>query len=354
MPLDSYITLPHAGLRVSPITLGTMGFGTDWGWGVDAPEAEAILDRYADLGGNSIDTANLYTNGHSEKIVGDWLRGRPEQRDRIVLGTKFFGNLHLGDPNGGGGGRKAVLRQLRESLRRLGTDWIDIYWIHNWDAGTPIEETLRTLDDLVTAGDIRFIGISDFPAWKAAQAVVTAQLRAWSSPIAMQLEYSLAERTSEGELMPMSRELGLGVFPWKPLGGGALTGKYRNGATDGRLGGRVSERDAAIVERLAAVATDHGATVAEVALAWLRQRPGVTSTVIGTRTVEQLDQNVASLEVVLTPEQLATLSDASRPTLNFPHENNLAVVPLVQFGGTTVDGEGHTAFPPLVASADRY
>jgi aryl-alcohol dehydrogenase-like predicted oxidoreductase len=354
MPLDSYITLPHAGLRVSPLTLGTMTFGADWGWGADVDECGQILDRYAELGGNSIDTANIYTNGHSEKIVGDWLGKHPAERDRIVLGTKFFGNLHVGDPNGGGTGRKALIRQLHESLRRLGTDWVDIYWIHNWDAGTPIEETLRALDDLTTAGHIRYVGISDFPAWKAAQAHTTAQFRGWTLPAALQLEYSLAERTSEGELIPMSSALGLGVFPWRPLRGGLLSGKYRDGATTGRLAGRSSDRERAIVGRVAEVAKNAEASLPATALAWLRQQPGVTSTIIGVRTTDQLEQNVASLELTLTHAQLSTLGQATRPQLNFPHDNNAVTVPLIQFGGATVDGETHDTFPALLDSTIRY
>jgi aryl-alcohol dehydrogenase-like predicted oxidoreductase len=354
MPLDSYVTLPHAGLRVSPLTLGTMGFGPDWGWGSEVGDCRRILDRYAELGGNSIDTANIYTNGHSEKIVGDWLHDHPGERDRIVLGTKFFGNLLLGDPNGGGAGRKALVRQLEASLRRLGTDWIDIYWIHNWDAGTPIEETLRALDDLVRDGRIRYVGISDFPAWKAAQAYTLAQWRDWAPPVAMQLEYSLAERTVEGELMPMSREFGLGVFPWGPLRGGFLTGKYRDGRTEGRATGRFGPREEAIVDRLADVAERTHTDLGTAALAWLRSRPGVTSTIIGARTVEQLDQNIASLDVDLDPADVAALDEVSRPTLNFPHDNNAAVVPRVLYAGATVDGVAYTAHPGLVDSPARY
>jgi aryl-alcohol dehydrogenase-like predicted oxidoreductase len=193
--LDSYITLGRSGLRVSPLTVGTMTFGEDWGWGASPETSEQILAEYLDRGGNVVDTANVYTNGHSEKIIGAFLVARPGLRDRIVLSTKFFGNLHPDDPNGGGAGRKALIAQLEESLRRLQTDYVDIYWLHNWDRRAPIEETLRALDDLVTAGKVRYIGLSDVPAWVAAHAQTVAQFRGRTPITALQLEYSLLERT---------------------------------------------------------------------------------------------------------------------------------------------------------------
>jgi aryl-alcohol dehydrogenase-like predicted oxidoreductase len=224
--LDSYITLGRSGLRVSPLTLGTMTFGEDWGWGADPKTSEAILAEYLDRGGNVVDTANVYTNGHSEKILGDFFAARPGLRERVVLSTKFFGNLHPGDPNGGGAGRKALIAQLEESLRRLQTDYVDLYWLHNWDRRAPIEETLRALDDLVAAGKVRYVGLSDVPAWVSAQAQTIAQFRGWTPVTALQLEYSLLERTPEGELLPMAEDLGVGVMPWSPLRGGQLSGKY--------------------------------------------------------------------------------------------------------------------------------
>ncbi len=197
MSLSSYLTLGRSGLRVSPFTLGAMTFGEDFGWGASPEDSARLLSAYVDAGGNSIDTANIYTNGHSEKIIGDWLAARPAQRDRLVIGTKFFGNLHLGDPNGGGVGRKGIIHQLEDSLRRLRTDYVDLYWVHNYSPTTPLEETLRTLDDLVTAGKIRYVVLSDLPAWRVAEASLLAQLRNWVPVTALQLEYSLLERTSE-------------------------------------------------------------------------------------------------------------------------------------------------------------
>ena len=200
MSLDSYVHLGRSGLLVSPFCLGAMNFGEDTGTGCSVEESERIIQAYLDRGGNFLDTANFYTNTHSERIIGDFLAARPGLRDRLVLATKFFVNLHPGDPNGGGGGRKALLDQLHASLRRLQTDYIDLYWLHNYDRSTPYEETMRTLDDLVSAGTIRYIGFSDTPAWYTAQAHTAATFRGWAPVSALQMEYSLLARTIEGEL----------------------------------------------------------------------------------------------------------------------------------------------------------
>jgi aryl-alcohol dehydrogenase-like predicted oxidoreductase len=358
--LDSYITLGRSGLRVSPLTLGTMTFGEDWGWGASPDTSEAILAEYLDRGGNVVDTANVYTNGHSEKIVGDFFAARPGLRERVVISTKFFANLHPGDPNGGGGGRKALIAQLDESLRRLQTDYVDLYWLHNWDRRAPIDETLRALDDLVSAGKIRYVGLSDVPAWVAAQAHTIAGFRGWAPVTALQLEYSLLERTPEGELLPMAEELGIGVLPWSPLRSGQLSGKYvrSNGAPDDSLRagryGDPTERDWDVIEAVARVAAELGAGSAEVALAWVRSRSAITSTLIGARTIEQLRSNIASLEITLAPEQLAVLDEPSAPSLNFPAANNAGLGPMLGFGGTTVDGLQFPTWPALLESSARY
>jgi aryl-alcohol dehydrogenase-like predicted oxidoreductase len=358
--LDSYITLGRSGLRVSPLTLGAMTFGDDLGWGADPETSEAILAEYLDRGGNVIDTANVYTNGHSEKIVGDFFAARPGRRERVVLSTKFFGNLHPGDPNGGGGGRKALIAQLEESLRRLQTDYVDLYWLHNWDRRAPIEETLRALDDLVTAGKVRYVGLSDVPAWVAAQAQTIARFRGWAPVTALQLEYSLLERTPEGELLPMAEALGIGILPWSPLRGGQLSGKYtRDNGTpgDSRRGGLYappSERDWAVIEAVARVAAELGVGSAEVALAWVGSRPAVTSTLIGARTIEQLRSNLASLEITLAPEQLDALNQLSRPSLDFPAAINAEITPTFGFGGATVDGVELPVWPQLLTCSARY
>jgi aryl-alcohol dehydrogenase-like predicted oxidoreductase len=357
--LDSYSTLGRSGLRVSPYCLGTMTFGDDHGWGASVAASETMLATYVDRGGNFIDTANVYTNGHSEKIIGDYLAGRPGLRDRLVLATKFFANLHPGDPNGGGTGRKALLEQLHNSLRRLATDYVDIYWIHNWDKRTPIEETLRTLDDLVTQGTVRYVGFSDLPAWVASRAQTVADLRGWSPAIAAQMEYSLLERTVEGELVPMAVDLGMGVMPWSPLRSGHLTGKYRReqGAGSGGRSGLIpgpTDAEWEVIDALEMVAADAGVSMASAALAWVRGRPGVGSTLIGARSQEQLEANLDSLDVTLTDAQLYELDQASQPRMNFPAFNNDSLAPMLAFGGMSIDGVSYAPFPPLAENETRY
>jgi aryl-alcohol dehydrogenase-like predicted oxidoreductase len=358
--LDSYITLGRSGLRVSPLSLGTMTFGEDNGWGASPETSEAMLAEYLDRGGNVVDTANIYTNGHSEKIVGDFFSARPGRRQHVVLSTKFFANLHPGDPNGGGAGRKAIIAQLEESLRRLQTDYVDLYWLHGWDKGAPIEETLRALDDLVAAGKVRYVGLSDVPAWIAAQSQTIAQFRGWVPVTALQIEYSLLERTSEGELLPMAEALGMGVLPWGPLRGGLLAGKYvrdRSAPADSRragLTGGPTDRDWDVIDAVAKVAAEVGIGSAEVALAWVRSRPAVTSTLVGARTVEQLQANLASLEITLTPQQLAALDGLSTPSLDFPAAITARLGPMMGFGGTTVDGVQLPVWPQLLNNSARY
>jgi aryl-alcohol dehydrogenase-like predicted oxidoreductase len=325
MPLDQYITLGRSGLRVSPFCLGAMTFGEDLGWGSSVEESQRILDRFADLGGNFIDTANVYTRGHSEKIIGDHIGKHPAKRDRVVIATKFYGTLFGSDPNAGGAGRKSIVNACEHSLRRLQTDYIDLYWMHAWDMHTPIDETLAALDDLVRSGKVRYVGFSDTPAWKVAEAQTIARLRGLAPLIALQIEYSLLERTVEGELIPMARELGLGVTPWSPLKSGALSGKYTRdnaGKVQGDRGAWVmsalNDKTYAIVDELVKIAKASDTTPARVALAWVQSRPGVTSTILGARTVKQLEDNVAALDVRLSAEQVKALDDLSAPALPFP------------------------------------
>ncbi|HLY57659.1 MAG TPA: aldo/keto reductase, partial [Stellaceae bacterium] len=232
MPLNHYVTLGRSGLCVSPFCLGTMTFGEEWGFGSDPKSSIAILDHYMDRGGNFIDTANIYNGGHSERILGEHFGRDPEKRQRAVIATKYSANLHPGDPNGGGARRKSIIAACDASLKRLQTDYIDLYWQHWDDLFTPVDEVMRALDDLVSSGKVRYIGFSDTPAWKVATAQVTAQFRGWAPLIALQIEYSLLERTVEGELIPMAQAMGLGVTPWSPLRSGVLSGKYsRNNMT---------------------------------------------------------------------------------------------------------------------------
>jgi aryl-alcohol dehydrogenase-like predicted oxidoreductase len=359
MPLDSYVSLGRSGLRVSPFTLGAMTFGEDNGWGCTPDEAVAMISEYLDRGGNFIDTANIYTNGHSEVIVGDYFADRPGLRDRVVIGTKFFGSLWPGDPNGGGGGRKAIVQQAEESLRRLRTDYIDIYWLHNWDRTAPIEETMRALDDLVTAGKIRYVGLSDLPAWKVTEAQLVADWRGWTPAIGLQVEYSLLARTVEGEHLAMAQQLGLGVMPWSPLRNGFLSGKFTRtgtGPVDAlrtSLVGRPTEADYDVIEVLATVAADAGVTLAAAALSWVHSRPGVTSTLIGARNIAQLRTNLDAVDVRLTEAQTETLDKASAPQLNFPAGYRELSLNLA-FAGATVDGVRSELTPMLQHNPTRY
>ena len=345
MPLNSYVTLGRSGLRVSPFCLGAMTFGEDMGggFGASVEDSEAILAHYVEQGGNFIDTANIYTRGHSEKIIGDFFHQGKGKRDRAVIATKFYCNLFAGDPNGGGAGRKAIVAQCEESLRRLQTDYIDLYYLHNWDRFTPIDETMSALDDLVKSGKVRYLGFSDTPAWKVAQAQVMAHFRGWSPLIALQIEYSLMQRTVEGELTPMAQELGLGVLPWGPLKSGALTGKYTraNGAKmqglRGARAGSFTEQQYDIIDAVGKVAAECNTDSSTVALAWVKAQPGVQSTIIGARTMQQLEANLKALDLTLTPEQIASLDAASKPTLNFPADF-LLQSPSYSHAGATVNG----------------
>jgi aryl-alcohol dehydrogenase-like predicted oxidoreductase len=359
MSLAHYVTLGHSGLRVSPLCLGAMTFGKEWGWGSEPEEAKRILDHYIDRGGNFIDTANGYTKGHSEAILGEHLGHDRKKRDRMVIATKFTTNMFLGDPNGGGANRKAIIAQCEESLRRLQTDYIDLYWLHAWDRTTPIEETMRALDTLVEQGKVRYLGFSDTPAWKVAQAQTVARFRGWSPLVALQIEYSLLQRTVEGELTPMAMELGLGITPWGPLRGGALSGKYKRadkGKHEAGRGARVTsyldDRTFDLLDVLERIAGELGTTVPRVALSWVQGRPGVASTIIGARTMEQLDDNLGALDVKLTPAHVQALDAASKPTLSFPADM-LSAVPMFAFGGTTINGQSSTAWAQAPQNDDE-
>lgn len=360
MPLDHYLTLGRSGLRVSPFALGAMTFGEDPpGAGSSVEESERILETYLDRGGNFIDTANFYTNGHSERILGDFFAARPGRRERVVLASKFFFNLFPGDPNGGGAGRGSIRAQLEESLRRMRTDYLDLYWMHNWDRGTPIEETMRALDDLVREGKIRYIGFSNAPAWVTAQAQTMASLRGWTPLIALQVEYSLLARTVEGEIAPLAEDQGMALVPWSPLKNGYLSGKYRRGAQaadSARAGllGDPTDAEYDVIEAVAAVAEELEATPAAVSLAWLRARRGTVVPIVGARRLRHLESNLAGLEVELGPDHLRRLDEVSAPSLDYPAPIHGAQQRMLQFAGATVDGEPSTVYPPLLQSDVRY
>jgi aryl-alcohol dehydrogenase-like predicted oxidoreductase len=361
MPLNHYVTLGRSGLRVSPFCLGTMTFGEDFGWGSSVEDSEAILARFIELGGNFIDTANLYTKGHSEKIIGDHLAKTKSLRDRLVLATKFSGNHFPGDPNGGGSSRKSIVAACEQSLRRLQTDYIDLYWLHNWDKHTPIDETMAALHDLVRDGKVRYLGVSDTPAWKVTQAQLIAEFRGWSRFIGLQIEYSLLERTVEGELIPMALELGMGVTPWSPLKSGILSGRYtRENAGKSRPEGRtwaasaLNDSTYKVIDELGRIARELDTTPARVALAWVQGRPGVSSTILGARTLPQLEDNLAAIDVKLSSEQVQALDALTTPTLNFPAQF-LGLASMIQAGGTIINGETAELSPFGVTRAgDHY
>jgi aryl-alcohol dehydrogenase-like predicted oxidoreductase len=360
MSLDRYVTLGRSGLRVSPFALGTMTFGEDPpGAGSGVAESERILTAYLERGGNFIDTANFYTNGHSEAILGDYFAARAGRREHVVLASKFFGNMYPGDPNGGGAGRGSIVRQLEQTLRRLRTDYLDLYWLHNWDRNTPVEETLRALDDLVRAGKVRYIGFSNTPAWVTAFAQATALLRGWSPVIALQVEYSLLARTVEGELAPLARDQGMALVPWSPLKNGFLSGKYRRGApaADSARAAHVGGPDGdqfTVIDVVADIAAELGTTHGAVALAWLLSRPGPVVPILGARRLDHLEANLAGLEVTLTADQQTRLDQVSAPALSYPAPMHGPQRAMLQFAGTTVDGEPSAVYPPLAESAVRY
>lgn len=344
MSLINYRTLGKSGLRVSPLALGTMTFGEDWGWGTSPADAHQILEYYIHHGGNIIDTANIYTKGHSEKIIGDFLMKKMVRRDALVLSTKFWGNMFPHDPNGGGAGRKAILQSVEGSLSRLKTDYIDLYWMHAFDPHTPIEETISTLDNLVKQGKIRYIAISDTPAWKITEAQMISKFHGLEAFIGLQLEYSLLERSVENELIPMAMEMGLGIMPWSPLKEGVLSGKYTRENKGQKISGRndrinpdISEATYKIIDRLQQIAKERNVPVSAVAIAWVMKQQGVTSTLLGSRTLSQLKENIKASELLLSAEESNSLSALSQPHLPFPY-NLLKGTEDLQQAGTTING----------------
>jgi aryl-alcohol dehydrogenase-like predicted oxidoreductase len=310
------------GLRVSELALGTGTFGTRWGYGSGPDEARRVFDGYVEAGGNFLDTADTYQMGQSEELVGQFITGR---RDDFVLATKFTLGVRPDSPLlAVGNNRKSMVRSVEASLMRLNTDRIDLYWVHMPDGVTSSEELMRGLDDLVRAGKVLYVGLSDFPAWRVARAATIAELRGWAPVVGLQTEYSLVERTPDRELLPMAQALGLGIVGWSPLGGGLLSGKYRRGE-QGRatsfarlIHHEDDPRKTATVDALVAIAEESGAKASQVALAWMSTR-GVIP-ILGPRTPEQLAENLGATSVTLSAQQIARLDAASAVALGFPHE----------------------------------
>ncbi|SIR50932.1 aldo/keto reductase [Micromonospora avicenniae] len=326
-----YYLLGRSGLRVSRLALGTMNFGTAGfhaAYGKTEAEAEPIFRRYLEAGGNFVDTADFYTAGESERILGRLITSAGV-RDRLVLTSKFTNSTDPGDPNASGNGRKHMIRALEASLRRLGTDYLDLYLLHTWDRITPVEEVVRTFDDLVRAGKIRYAGLSDVPAWYAARAQSYADAHGLTPMINLQLPYSLISRGIEPEYLPMAQSLGLGLTAWSPIGGGLLTGKYRRTAdglagagrlgTDGANGRPVSDRDWRVIDALDGVATELGRSMAQVAINWVATQPAVGSVIIGASSPEQVDGNVAALDFEIPRELRDRLEQASAEPLPAPY-----------------------------------
>ena len=335
-----YRLFGKSGLRVSEAALGTMTFGQERGWGAPKDESRKVYDAFREAGGNFIDTANIYTNGTSESFLGEFLEGH---RDSVVLATKYSNAAPGNDPNAAGNHRKSMMQAVEASLNRLRTDYIDLYWVHIWDAITPVEEVMRGLDDLVRQGKVLYVGISDVPAWWIAQANTLADLRGWSRFVGLQIPYNLIERTVERELIPMAKALDIGVTAWSPLSNGVLTGKYHGhgGSELGRMNSETmktfmpeQQRATRIVAAVKIVSEQTGCSMAQVALAWLRYRPVPVIPIIGARKLTQLQDNLASFDLELSAEHLKSLEEASRVELGFPQDlYAIKAVGAIRYGG---------------------
>lgn len=330
----NYKLFGKSGLRVSELCLGTMGFGTEWKWGCDKEVSKQIFDAFANAGGNFIDTANRYTEGTSEKFVGDFIA---RDRDHFVIATKYSLRDRMGDLNFAGNHRKNLMRSVKESLWRLNTDYIDVLWLHIWDSWTPTEEILKGLNDLISRGMVHYIGISDTPAWIVSQANTMAELRGWSQFIGLQIEYSLIQRTVEAEFFPMAKSYGMTITPWAPLAGGALTGKYLKG-DKGRLvetSVRLGERATAITKKVVEVADRLGVSASQLAINWTRQHKNQSVIpIVGATRVSQVEDVFGCLSFEIPVDLMAELNEVSKVDLPFPQKFfNEAGVQDVLYGG---------------------
>lgn len=349
MKLDDYRLLGRSGLRVSPLALGTMTFGVGEGsWGSSEDEAKQLVDMFIDRGGNFIDTADFYGQmGQSEEWLGKLVKGR---RDPLVISTKYSLTTEPGNPNASGNHRKNMVLSVENSLRRLGTDYIDLLYLHMWDFRTPVDEILRAFDDLVRSGKVLYIGLSDTPAWQASRMQAIAELRGWTQFCALQISYSLVERTVEREMIPMAQEMGMGVSPWAPLGQGVLTGKYtRADLVPGDMSdissrkainavtGKLTEKNLQIADVVVEIAKEVGCTPAQLAVAWTLRNPAVTSPVVGVRTPAQLEDNLGALDVELSDEQMARLDEVSAVPPVFPIDVLKSPAEGMMFGNVKVE-----------------
>ena len=316
----NYKLFGQSGLRVSELCLGTMGFGTEWKWGADKEASKQIFDAYAKAGGNFLDTANRYTEGTSEKFLGEFVASN---RDHFIVATKYSLRDRAGDLNFAGNHRKNLMRSVRESLKRLNTDFIDVLWVHAWDSWTTTEEIMKGLEDLVSRGLVHYIGVSDTPAWVVSQANTMAQLRGWAQFVGLQIEYSLIQRTVEPELMPMAKAFGMTVTPWAPLAGGALTGKYLKG-DKGRLPDtsiRLGERSTLITKKVVEIADRLGVTASQVAINWTRQHKNQSVIpIVGATKVSQMEDVLGCLNFELPVEAAKELDEISKIDLPFPQK----------------------------------
>ncbi len=316
-----YKLLGRSGLRVSEICLGTMTFGLEWGWGADKDESRKIFDTYAKAGGNFLDTANRYTEGTSESWLGDFIQ---DDRDHWVVASKYSLQDKPGDPSFSGNHRKNLMRSIEGSLRRLKTDHVDLLWVHAWDGLTPVEEVMRGLDDLVRQGKVHYIGVSDTPAWIVSRANTMAELRGWSAFVALQVEYSLLQRTPERDLLPMADAYGMSMTAWAPLAGGALTGKYLDKQDEPkRLSAeskRLNERSTAIAQKVVDIAKELHVSPAQVALNWVRQQHPHYIPIVGARKAEQLENSLQCLSFTIPPAMLEQLHEISAIEPGFPHD----------------------------------
>ena len=315
-----YRLLGKSGVKVSELALGAMTFGTETGIGVDKDESRKVYEKFREAGGNFIDTANVYNRGTSEAWLGEFMAG---DRERLVLATKFTGGMRGRDINASGNSRKNMMDSVHASLKRLNTDYIDLYWAHAWDPLTPTEELMRAFDDLVSQGKVLYIGISDTPAWVAAKSNTLAELRGWAQFVGLQIRYSLIDRTVERELLPMSRAFDLAVTPWGINGSGILSGKYNdNPDTEGRarMRGQIDDRSLTIAGEVIKVAQEIGATPSQVAINWVRNGHANIVPLVGARTVDQLAENLGCLDVELSDEHMQRLNEVSAIEPGFPHD----------------------------------